>query len=151
MDPDALAIARENIASQEMEDEITFLHRQIAASAETATSKEVPLFSPDAPELKEEIEEEDEEGEKTTRRRKVDTVVMNPPFGSWNKGIDMVFLEVACKVSRSPVIRGGAARSPKAPSRSPTRPSTRSTSPQHGSSSSAKPSSLASKARSLPR
>lgn len=101
MDPDALAIAKENVESQEMEDEITFLHRQIAASAETATSTDVDLFIPDAPELTEELEEEGEDGKVKKRRRKIETVVMNPPFGSWNKGIDMVFLETACKVGVS--------------------------------------------------
>ncbi|ORY85396.1 S-adenosyl-L-methionine-dependent methyltransferase [Leucosporidium creatinivorum] len=103
MDPDALAIARENVASVEMEDEVSFLHRQIAASAETATSKEVDLFTPHAPELTEEIEEENEDGEVEKRSRKIDTVVMNPPFGSWNKGIDMVFLETACEIAHSAV------------------------------------------------
>lgn len=99
MDLDALSTARENVASVEMEDEISLLHRQIATSAETATSKEVELFTPQAPELTEEIEEENEDGLVEKRSRKIDTVVMNPPFGSWNKGIDMVFLETACKVS----------------------------------------------------
>lgn len=104
MDLDALTIARENVEEMEMEEEISFLHRQIAPSAETASSKEVPLFSAQAPELTEEVEEEEQEEKeegRRKRRRKVETVVMNPPFGSWNKGIDMVFLEVACQVTFS--------------------------------------------------
>lgn len=30
---------------------------------------------------------------------KVDTVIMNPPFGTRNKGVDMKFLEIASKIS----------------------------------------------------
>lgn len=33
--------------------------------------------------------------------QKVDTVIMNPPFGTKNKGIDMIFLEKALQVRRN--------------------------------------------------
>ncbi|EGF98691.1 uncharacterized protein MELLADRAFT_113336 [Melampsora larici-populina 98AG31] len=32
-----------------------------------------------------------------------DTVVMNPPFGTKRKGIDMVFLEIACQLAKSEI------------------------------------------------
>lgn len=79
-------MARQNIELLEMEDEITLLNAQISAevaddsAAPTADNPVPPTFS--ASRLK----------------RAIDTVVMNPPFGTWNKGIDMVFLEQACKV-----------------------------------------------------
>jgi putative methylase len=99
VDPDALAIAKENIESLEMEEEITLLNARIGHSIDvpsegksheksvtrdSADSGSLALFSPD----------------ELTRR--IDTCVTNPPFGTWNKGIDMVFLEEACKVSRQP-------------------------------------------------
>lgn len=34
-----------------------------------------------------------------TDEQKFDTVVMNPPFGTRNKGIDMTFLQIASKIS----------------------------------------------------
>ena len=97
VDPDALTIAKENIEALEMEDEITFLNARIGPTSDAAsltgsskdkgpTSRSVeadsslPTFSADQLE------------------RKIDTCVTNPPFGTWNKGIDMVFLEEACKV-----------------------------------------------------
>lgn len=82
MDPDALAIARENIAQVEMEDEIQLVHAQISSGAPVEKREgEVEMFCPGS------------------LVRKFDTVIMNPPFGSWTKGIDMVFLETACQVS----------------------------------------------------
>lgn len=33
-----------------------------------------------------------------TEGEKYDTVVMNPPFGSWRTGVDMAFLTAACSV-----------------------------------------------------
>ncbi|KAH9815502.1 hypothetical protein DFH28DRAFT_1082324 [Melampsora americana] len=32
-----------------------------------------------------------------------DTVVMNPPFGTKRKGIDMIFLQIACQLSKSDI------------------------------------------------
>lgn len=95
VDPDALAVAKENLESLEMEDEVTLLNARIGTSADASTSvssgsqgatndsaqsDSLPLFSADK------------------LSRKIDTCVTNPPFGTWNKGIDMVFLEEACKV-----------------------------------------------------
>lgn len=75
-----------------MEDEIALVHAQISisstASPEASTS---PSASEDAIAL----------FRPSSLDRKIDTVVMNPPFGSWTKGIDMIFLEVACEVRRS--------------------------------------------------
>lgn len=104
MDVDALEIARENIASVEMEDEITLVHAQLPSrdagdSPAVLMDDSIAIFDP------------------TTLDRKIDTVIMNPPFGTWNKvclcswilvrflilrlqGIDMVFLEVATQVFR---------------------------------------------------
>lgn len=94
IDPDALAIARQNIESLEMEDEIELVHARIEPSPTSTTptgkpapsypdTEAIPVFNPavDFPD------------------RKFQTVVMNPPFGSWRSGIDMVFLELACQVS----------------------------------------------------
>ncbi|KAI5481059.1 methyltransferase like 5 [Pseudohyphozyma bogoriensis] len=96
-DPDALAIAKENIASLEMEENIDLINAVIpnpgaelkTASASTeataALTAGVPIFD---------YENLD---------RTFDTVVMNPPFGTWNAGIDMVFLEIACKLAGTAV------------------------------------------------
>ncbi|GAA5980456.1 hypothetical protein JCM10908_001659 [Rhodotorula pacifica] len=85
VDPDALAIAKENVASVEMEEHIEFVHAQIAASGSQPTSEDIPIF------------------DAAKAGRKFDTVVMNPPFGSWTKGIDMVFLELACQLAETAV------------------------------------------------
>lgn len=85
IDPDALGVARQNIESVEMEDEITLLHAKISnnlADLSTSEGDAVALF------------------DYTKLEQEIDTVVMNPPFGSWVKGIDMVFLEVAAQASR---------------------------------------------------
>jgi predicted RNA methylase len=92
IDPDALSIARDNIASVEMEDEITIINAQISneplptlvhppASSMGESDSAVPIF------------------DYTKLEIEIDTVLMNPPFGSWVKGIDMVFLEVASKIA----------------------------------------------------
>lgn len=86
-DEAALSIARENIASLEMEEEIKLIHARIGVvgSLGNSTTKveeeAIPVFVG------------------LGLDRTFDTVVMNPPFGTWNQGIDMVFLEAACKVS----------------------------------------------------
>lgn len=82
IDPDALVIARENIASVEMEEEIQLVHAKISTGASTTQEGGIAMLSP------------------SSLERKFDTVIMNPPFGSWTKGIDMVFLETACQVRR---------------------------------------------------
>ncbi|GAA5892548.1 hypothetical protein JCM6882_005644 [Rhodosporidiobolus microsporus] len=86
VDPDALAIAKENVASVEMEEHISFIHAEIAPVGTQPASEDIPVFNP-----------------ATMLDHKVDTVVMNPPFGSWKKGIDMVFLEIACQVAETAV------------------------------------------------
>ena len=72
MDEDALEIARENIALVEMEDEIKLVHAQLPSrdSEDASIAKiddPIPVFDP------------------TKLDRKIDTVIMNPPFGTWNK------------------------------------------------------------------
>ncbi|GJN91812.1 hypothetical protein Rhopal_004835-T1 [Rhodotorula paludigena] len=85
VDPEALEIARENVASVEMEEHIDFVHAEIAPVGSTPSNEDIPVLDPKA------------------LRRTFDTVVMNPPFGSWTKGIDMVFLEVACQLAETAV------------------------------------------------
>ncbi|POY71486.1 hypothetical protein BMF94_5799 [Rhodotorula taiwanensis] len=85
IDPDALEIARENVASVEMEDHIEFVHAEIGLDGSKPTREGIPVFGV------------------AKAGRKFDTVVMNPPFGSWTKGIDMVFLELACQLAETAV------------------------------------------------
>ncbi|GAA5983290.1 hypothetical protein JCM11641_002251 [Rhodosporidiobolus odoratus] len=86
VDPDALELARENVESVEMEEHISFVHAEIASAGSKPLKEDIPVFDPTS-----------------MLEQKVDTVVMNPPFGSWTKGIDMVFLEVACKLAETAV------------------------------------------------
>ncbi|GAA5943856.1 METTL5 family protein [Sporobolomyces koalae] len=86
MDPDALAIARENVESVEMEEHIEFVHAEIGTKGSKPTLEGVPIFDPES-----------------VLKERPDTVVMNPPFGTWNKGIDAVFLEIGCKVAKTAV------------------------------------------------
>ncbi|KAK4698714.1 rRNA N6-adenosine-methyltransferase METTL5, partial [Phenoliferia sp. Uapishka_3] len=120
VDTSALSIARENIEKMEMEDEIELLQAVIGSLAKPTASAER------AKERKEreredamrdedgelvEVEKEEEEEDKIevpvfdpkSLGREFDTVVMNPPFGTWNQGIDMVFLEVACQIAETAV------------------------------------------------
>ncbi|BGP45043.1 hypothetical protein JCM10450v2_000860 [Rhodotorula kratochvilovae] len=86
LDADALAIARENVDSVEMDEHIEFVHAEIAPKGATPSNDAgVPVLDPQA------------------LGKTFDTVVMNPPFGSWRKGIDMVFLEVACQLAETAV------------------------------------------------
>ncbi|GAA6005575.1 hypothetical protein JCM10207_005255 [Rhodosporidiobolus poonsookiae] len=86
VDPDALEIAKGNVASVEMEEHISFIHAEIAPLQSQPTNEVgVPVFDP------------------SMLDHEIDTVVMNPPFGSWKKGIDMVFLEVACRIAKTAV------------------------------------------------
>ncbi|KAL8286195.1 hypothetical protein RQP46_004683 [Phenoliferia psychrophenolica] len=108
VDSAALAIARENIASVEMEDEIELVHARIGTLKEpTARAvKDAALAAAAAAEEEGEKEEEEDVpvfDPKALGGREFDTVVMNPPFGTWNQGIDMVFLEVACQVAETAV------------------------------------------------
>lgn len=48
IDPDALAIARENVASVEMEEHIEFIHAEIAPAGSKPSDEDVPVFDPKA-------------------------------------------------------------------------------------------------------
>ncbi|BGP12928.1 hypothetical protein JCM10213_004347 [Rhodosporidiobolus nylandii] len=85
VDPDALELAKQNVESVEMEEHITFVHAEIAPAGAAPSSEDIPVFDP------------------KTLDHPIDTVVMNPPFGSWKKGIDMVFLELACQIAQTAV------------------------------------------------
>ncbi|GAA6035378.1 hypothetical protein JCM8097_008844 [Rhodosporidiobolus ruineniae] len=86
LDPDALEIARANVESVEMDEHISFVHAEIAPAGSPPSVEGVPVFDP-----------------KAMVDHPIDTVVMNPPFGSWKKGIDMVFLELACSIAQTAV------------------------------------------------
>ncbi|KAM0793069.1 hypothetical protein ACM66B_000554 [Microbotryomycetes sp. NB124-2] len=99
-DKDALQLAKENIDSLEMQDEVTFLNALVGSDTAAATSSSSGAEAvdlSDVPQVTQEMIRDRVEG------GQVDTVVMNPPFGTWNKGVDMVFLELACKVARTAV------------------------------------------------
>ncbi|OAV88237.1 hypothetical protein PTTG_29096 [Puccinia triticina 1-1 BBBD Race 1] len=80
LDPDALQVARSNLASIDISDPtIDFLQADLSSPSfrklfETRNAHHPEPF--------------------------FDTVVMNPPFGTKNKGIDIVFLEIACQMSK---------------------------------------------------
>lgn len=81
-----------------MDDEITLHHARIEplpSSSTSTTSKAPPppASYPDVDSIPVFDPARDFPG------RTWDTVVMNPPFGSWRAGIDMIFLELACQVS----------------------------------------------------
>ncbi|BGP21845.1 hypothetical protein JCM10295v2_000720 [Rhodotorula toruloides] len=78
IDPDAVAIARGNVSSVEMEDHIEFIQAEIAPAGSKPTSEDDRVFDPKA-------------------------FAKSPPFGSWKKGIDMVFLEIACQLAKHAV------------------------------------------------
>jgi predicted O-methyltransferase YrrM len=44
LDPDALAIAKDNVESVEMEDEIEFIHAEIGLPGTTPSTEGVPVF-----------------------------------------------------------------------------------------------------------
>ncbi|GAA5896831.1 METTL5 family protein [Sporobolomyces salmoneus] len=88
-DSDALEIAKENIESVEMEEYIQLHHAQIGTTKVVDGSEEVPIFDPNTL-----LDDESD---------RPDTCVMNPPFGTWNKGIDALFLEVGCKIAKTAV------------------------------------------------
>ncbi|SCZ90785.1 BZ3500_MvSof-1268-A1-R1_Chr1-3g02248 [Microbotryum saponariae] len=90
IDSDALEIAKQNVEEIDMEDEIELVNARIGDIAEDSSIGE------GLPSLEEYLANRDGE-------RRFDTVVMNPPFGSWRKGIDMVFLESACELAKTAV------------------------------------------------
>lgn len=86
LDEDALEVARNNLSSLDLEDSpIDFLR------ADLNDPRFLKIFKPrlDPP--------------NDFYRATFDTVVMNPPFGTKNKGIDMIFLEIACRMTRCSV------------------------------------------------
>lgn len=68
IDEEALEVARENASDFELADQMEWVQCDVAQL--------LPSRFP----------------------HKVDTVIMNPPFGTKNKGIDMIFLEKALQV-----------------------------------------------------
>ncbi|KAG0006144.1 Methyltransferase-like protein 5 [Modicella reniformis] len=76
IDPDAIAIAQENCA--EFEIEMDFILTDLSASPAPSATDGVPPNS---------------RGPYEMMKGKLDTIVMNPPFGTKLKGIDMVFLK----------------------------------------------------------
>lgn len=85
IDDDALALAKSNIATMDMEadeDEeplVSLVHGDV-----TADTFRVP-------------------GDTDAERVKFDTVVSNPPFGTWVAGADAAFLERACSRAETAV------------------------------------------------
>lgn len=77
VDPPALQTAQENVVEAEIEGEIDFVLADVAS----LNTSESPLLE-------------------RLKSGEFDTVIMNPPFGTKTKGIDMVFLEVASKVAK---------------------------------------------------
>ena len=71
IDDDALEVAQENAREFELEDQMDFVRCNVAELLPSQFA------------------------------HKVDTVIMNPPFGTKIKGIDMVFLEKALHVRHS--------------------------------------------------
>ncbi|KDE06064.1 hypothetical protein MVLG_03616 [Microbotryum lychnidis-dioicae p1A1 Lamole] len=90
IDSDALEIAKQNVEEIDMEDEIELVNARIGDIAEDSS------IGKGLPSLEEYLANRD-------RERRFDTVVMNPPFGSWRKGIDMAFLESACELAKTAV------------------------------------------------
>lgn len=80
IDSDALAVARLNVELVDMAEEVELVNARIELAGTEAIGGEVPIFNP-------------------KQYGEFDTVVLNPPFGTQVKGIDMAFLEVACSVS----------------------------------------------------
>lgn len=76
VDASALQLAIENANQMDVEEAVDFL--QVDLTSEQFWSKAPP-------------------------RRPFDTVVMNPPFGTKRKGVDMAFLQVAAQLSRGSV------------------------------------------------
>ncbi|KAK4054760.1 hypothetical protein OIV83_000684 [Microbotryomycetes sp. JL201] len=104
-DKDALEIAKQNVDSLEMQDEVTLSNAlignvepaaSISANKSRAESSDQEVDMTGVPRVTPDMIHELAQGQ-------VDTVVMNPPFGTWNKGIDMVFLEMACQVATTAV------------------------------------------------
>ncbi|PLW08647.1 hypothetical protein PCANC_09226 [Puccinia coronata f. sp. avenae] len=86
VDPDALQIALHNLALIE------------TVSDPTIDFVQADLASPSFTKIFESRLGSDDDDEPL-----FDTVVMNPPFGTKNKGIDILFLETACRMSKTAV------------------------------------------------
>jgi len=76
IDPDAIAIAQENC--EEFEIDMDFILTDLSATPAPATT---------------EAESSNSRGPYEMMKGKLDTILMNPPFGTKLKGIDMVFLK----------------------------------------------------------
>lgn len=80
IDQDALDIAQENISSFELESEIDLINCNLASGGENRVLDYL------------------------ASRKTIDTVIMNPPFGTKdNKGIDLLFLKNAIDISQGAV------------------------------------------------
>ncbi|GJJ72831.1 rRNA N6-adenosine-methyltransferase METTL5 [Entomortierella parvispora] len=76
IDPDAIAIAQENC--EQFEIEMDFILTDLSTSPAPSSSEEGAVSS---------------RGPYEMMKGKLDTILMNPPFGTKLKGIDMVFLK----------------------------------------------------------
>jgi len=83
VDPDALHIARQNLASLDGTSGVPI----DLVQADVASASFAGILA----------------SRGSDDERFFDTVVMNPPFGTKNKGIDMRFLEAACRMSKTAV------------------------------------------------
>jgi len=82
IDPDAIAIAQENC--EQFEIEMDFILTDLSTSPAPSSSEEGAISS---------------RGPYEMMKGKLDTILMNPPFGTKLKGIDMVFLKKGIDVS----------------------------------------------------
>jgi hypothetical protein len=93
VDTDALQMARENIGDiEDVEDVIELLEADVSSLAPFATSGQSTSLDSSTP----------TPTPTTLLPRAFDTVIMNPPFGTKTKGLDMVFLQQACSARRRP-------------------------------------------------
>jgi len=83
IDPDAIAIAQENC--EEFEIEMDFILTDLSATPAPATTDGEPANA---------------RGPYEMMKGKLDTILMNPPFGTKLKGIDMVFLKKGIDVRK---------------------------------------------------
>ncbi|KAG0142528.1 hypothetical protein CROQUDRAFT_67122 [Cronartium quercuum f. sp. fusiforme G11] len=107
LDPDALEIAHKNLEASQLEkDEEDDIENDENVAQTTSVSQSVKFIQLDIsdPRFDEHLKgitssppPQQDQGDK---KFQFDTVVMNPPFGTKRKGIDMVFLESACRLAR---------------------------------------------------
>eukprot|EP00455_Lapot_gusevi_P043235 TRINITY_DN522_c0_g1_i1.p1 TRINITY_DN522_c0_g1~~TRINITY_DN522_c0_g1_i1.p1 ORF type:complete len:254 (+),score=32.59 TRINITY_DN522_c0_g1_i1:127-888(+) len=111
LDEDAMGIARENFSEYELDTHVEFVRADVTQLVAVGQFSEDDSSSDSKSSENSESQSSAENSESKSSaenfisrwRPLIDTIIMNPPFGTKVQGVDMIFLQVACQMARKSV------------------------------------------------